>query len=171
MTSTGNALIDKSLSRLEASASAFGLEREKFLSSLPVARPCPRHPEFQQRRDDRESWINQRPMFVRCDLCLAELQQQRQTDRLQRIGVPLNLCGATFGNWMPDDEQAEANLSKVHEFARIKRGFLILLGDLGTGKSHLGVAVLRTFPSGLFIKHVELLQAVYVADLPRPRSH
>jgi DNA replication protein DnaC len=150
--------LEKSLSRVKASADAIAAEREKFLSVLPVTTPCPRHPEFQQLRDDRESWNCQRPVFKKCELCQAEIRRQQETDRLQLMGVPLNLCSASFDNWIPNNEGAEANLVAVRQFAATRRGFLILLGALGTGKSHLGVAALRTFQSGLFIKQSELLR-------------
>ena len=131
---------------------------EKFLATLPASSPCPRHPEETRLRDDQQSCLQRRPVFLPCEICQREHQQRREVERLQRMGVPLNLCRATFESWRPADEQSEANIARVREFEKIRRGFLVLLGDLGTGKTHLAVAVLRSFKSGFFVKQSELLR-------------
>lgn len=48
----------------------------------------------------------------------------------------------------------------VKSFCKIRRGFLILLGRFGTGKSHLATAALRYFGRGWFTKQSSLLFAL-----------
>ena len=64
-------------------------------------------------------------------------------------GIPLRLAHATLSNYLPDCAEKEVALKKCREFAaqgleNISRGRgLFLQGPVGTGKSHLSVAVLR----------------------------
>lgn len=63
--------------------------------------------------------------------------------------IPLRLAHATLSNYQPDCAEKEAALHKCRSFAEnglenISRGRgLFLQGPVGTGKSHLSVAVLR----------------------------
>jgi len=146
------------LIRLKAAFSRCKTEIRDFLVTLPGSVPCAKHPGVVRQRDDHKSWSEKRAMFRPCEICRVASQAQQEVERLQRMGVPLNLCGATFENWTPADNLWSANLVSVREFVGLQRGFLILLGDKGTGKSHLAVAVLRTFKSGLMLKQSELLR-------------
>ena len=73
-------------------------------------------------------------------------------------GVPPALVHATFNNWLPRTDTEREHLALVQEFARVRRGFLFLLGPVGVGKSHLAVAVMRTFSAGLFVRQAQLLR-------------
>jgi len=53
---------------------------------------------------------------------------------------------------------ARETLQTVIEFGKIRRGFLLLLGEVGTGKSHLAAALMLDFKRPVFIKQSELLQ-------------
>lgn len=130
----------------------------EVLAALPSNGPCPQHPGIILARDDRQSFANRQLVLEPCPRCVAIQAAEREASRLQRMGVPRNLCGATFENWNPTGEHAEGNRAKARQFADVRRGFLLLLGDLGTGKTHLAVAILRGFKSGLFIKQSELLR-------------
>jgi DNA replication protein DnaC len=158
MSPTANTILAESLSRLQASFINSRVENERFLSTLPAATPCAEHPQMIRPRDDQQSLRAQRAVFRLCELCEAERRQLAEIEKLQGRGVPLILCTATFDNWTPADDGDAANLETAREFSRVRRGFLILLGELGTGKSHLAVAAFRTFNRGWFIKQSELLR-------------
>ena len=98
------------------------------------------------------------PAYEPCPLCRAARDEQSTVDRLNRAGVPLNLCRATLENWKPQCEAEEHHLDHVRAFIRVRRGFLIMLGELGTGKSHLAAAITRHFRMPLYIKQSELLR-------------
>ena len=132
--------------------------KANFVASLPQSQPCERHPGEIQLVNADKSWCQKVPVFSACPVCIAEYRQQQDEDRLRGFGVPLNLLKARLDNWTPVDEIAKANLTKVQEFEKARRGFLVMLGDLGTGKSHLAVGVLRKSKSGLYVKQSELLR-------------
>lgn len=64
-------------------------------------------------------------------------------------GIPLRLAHATLANYLPNSAEKEAALLKCQTFAangleNIRQGRgLFLQGPVGTGKSHLSVALLR----------------------------
>ena len=93
-----------------------------------------------------------------CQICRNERQEDALVERLKRAGVPLNLQKATIQNWKPESASDEAHLVQVRSFIQAKRGFLLMLGDLGTGKSHLAAAITRYFSDPMFIKQSELLR-------------
>jgi DNA replication protein DnaC len=63
--------------------------------------------------------------------------------KLARARVPHNLIGATFDNWKPKTNEERSHLETVERFAKSLQGFLLLLGNVGTGKSHLAVAIMH----------------------------
>lgn len=150
--------LENALLRLQGSIARRASENQAFLATLPQNSPCPKHADQVRQRDDQQSCYERRAMYSPCPLCIADRKLQDEAERLQRMGVPANLHRATFENWRPADEQGEAILAETRRFAATHRGFLVLLGDLGTGKTHLAVAVLRMFKSGLLIKQSELLR-------------
>jgi DNA replication protein DnaC len=137
--------------RAQAGLAKWQLEHDAFLSTVPPSTPCKRHPEVIRLRDENESSKSNGAVYKPCELCWT-------AQRLQQMGVPPAYCEATLQNWTPDDDKAALNLDRVREFGEAKRGFLVLLGKVGTGKTHLAVASLRSFKSGLFIKQAELLR-------------
>jgi len=87
-------------------------------------------------------------MYEPCPLC--------EQDRLHGQGAPKNLLTASLDNWVADGR--EIYLEQVREFIKQQRGFLILLGDVGTGKSHLAVGAMRFFSSAHYVKQNDLLR-------------
>ena len=101
--------------------------------------------------------------------CRAAQYEQRLAQRLQRYShIPAPLLDAmTFASWNPDGngatpEQCRALASAYNEamdYANNPDGhWLLLLGDVGSGKTHLAVAVAATRPlSDVFFASVPVL--------------
>src|SRR5579862_1623184 len=97
--------------------------------------------------------------------------------RLLGANVPFSLLGASFKYWMPRTDEERAHLETVQRFAKAPRGFLLMLGNVGTGKSHLAVATMRqrieAGRSALLYRQPELLKDLrkfYDAEGPDPRD-
>jgi len=156
------------LSRMEKLAEQSRQEFEKRLAAVPAETTCKRHTDQTTPLDPRRSWdataeaMRFTPVYEPCPLCKAAERLERQNERLISQGIPRSLAHASFRNWLPS---TDPNLLKVQEFAeKVRRGFLILLGDAGLGKTHLAVAAMRCFDSGFFAKQntfLRMLRATY----------
>jgi len=110
------------------------------------------------------------PAAERCD-CAA---RERTRRAVERAGIPPLYGGASFDNFMlPVDNPVQRdNLALVmtqvraytREFPLTNRPGLLLLGEPGTGKTHLAVAALRSLLErgfeGLFFDYQNLLQRI-----------
>ena len=134
---------------------------DAFLASQPTERDCENHPGQKQKVSRQLTRRNacltadgglvfHSATYAPCPLC--------EQERLLRQGVPPALVHATFDNWAPRTPTEREHLAVVQEFARVRRGFLFLLGPVGIGKSHLAVAVVRAFSSALFVRQAQLLR-------------
>ncbi len=89
-----------------------------------------------RRRDVRmiapfESW-NFRPRFLRCLQC-----------GLEHLGITPDDVFASFDNFVVDPPVLRSHLEACRSFARAPKGMMPLLGNCGTGKTHLAIAILR----------------------------
>ena len=134
-------------------------DRRAFMAKEPQTIPCMIHPNFARKLDETETIKATqnnggrfKAGYLRCAECILHKS-------LKDSGVPENLLRATFENFSPFDAEEVKFVQEIKFFCVNSRGFLFLLGRLGTGKSHLAVAALRTFGKGWFIKHNSLLSA------------
>jgi DNA replication protein DnaC len=91
------------------------------------------------------------PQFVPCLQC-----------GLERLGITPDEARASFDNLVIDPPALREILEKCRAFAAAPKGVLLMLGNTGTGKTHLAIAILRELlrrrESGLhFIKHRHFL--------------
>lgn len=141
-------------------------ELDAFLSTHPQKAPCKHHPLIIQLLDVEASRIASHDArehvvrYTRCDLCHRDQLARDEAEHLKRQGVPDILTGATFENWKPRSEQEASHLQAVADFAECGKGFLLLLGAVGTGKTHLAVAAMRRYRSALFVKQASLLRSL-----------
>ncbi len=138
---------------------------EAFMRSQPQEKSCSKHPNIirrltRERTQECTAMNNGTPTagYEHCPECLAEREAEGIRQRLKSFGVPEILTSATFDNWQPQTSEQAEHLDIVEAFARTRRGFLVMLGNVGTGKSHLAVAVLRVARDAIFIKQATLLR-------------
>ena len=137
-----------------------------FMAMQPQSKPCKFHPDC-IRPIDEEATKEATHYFsfsdgkfhagyAPCPKCV----QDEKNRELKKYGIPENLIHATFENFTPDSEAEAGHIEVVKEFCARRTGFLIMLGAYGTGKTHLGVAALRSFNGGWLVKQASLLRAL-----------
>lgn len=129
----------------------------------PQSMPCKFHNEINRPIDEEATKLatsNSRHKLTAGYLPCSKCVQEAANQKLQEFGVPRNLIHATFDNFIPSDEFDTSHVEVVKSFCENPRGFLILLGGVGTGKSHLATAALRSIGRGWFIKQASLLRAL-----------
>jgi len=133
-----------------------------FISKQPQSITCRVHPDCNRQIDKnyKDKVGGQfKARYLPCIKCQNEARQKVERERLHSCGVPDNLIHATFDNLKPESDAA-GHVEDTKEFCNAGRGFLVMLGGVGTGKSHLAVASFRFFGNGWFIKHSSLLNAL-----------
>jgi|ERR1035437_23738 hypothetical protein len=111
-----------------------------------------------------KSW-NIVPEFATCLQC-----------RLESLGITPDEAHASFDRLLIDPPVLEEFLRVCRAFAEAPNGVLLLLGNVGTGKTYLAICILRELlrrrVSGLrFIKHRHFLDQHWKALLPVPFNH
>ena len=141
-------------------------ERLAFMATQPQSKPCKVHPDCIRPIDeDVTNEATRYHQFIDgvfhagyapCPKCVQDAKNQE----LKKFGVPEILIHATFENYIPDGE-AEAELVRVVKvFCENRTGFIFMLGNYGTGKTHLAVAALRQLKGGWLVKQASLLRAL-----------
>jgi DNA replication protein DnaC len=138
---------------------------EAYLTATPERRtePCHEHPGYtcpiNRERTLYYSRLSQPSSgpphfhitYGECPLCV--------TERLHKSGVPASLLHCSLDNWAPSGDAEKQNAQIVRDYAGNPKGFLVMLGDVGTGKTHLAVGVMRAFRSSFrLVKQSTLLR-------------
>lgn len=131
----------------------------------PQTRICDTHKTVRKidwEKSERESYTTQKHVLVYtpCPICEKYRDIIAKSEWLVQRGVPKNLTHASFDNFRAEDQSHAQALDASRKFARAKRGFLILLGEPGNGKSHLAVGIMRQTVMGRFITNAQMLAAV-----------
>lgn len=135
-----------------------------FLATQPQMRPCAKHADetraISLEASQRATLDAGRHVagYTSCLKCQQERKAAEETEHLTRSGVPSNLTHCTFQNWNPRSDEDAAHLETVKAFAEQRTGFLVMLGPVGTGKTHLAVSAMRGFRSALLVKQSTLLR-------------
>ena len=120
--------------RLEADQTA----RAQFQAWLKTAAGlrCPSSDQMLPRRKAQmfapfPSWAIE-PKFPPCLRC-----------SLERLGIAPDESGASFDNFRPDPPALREHLKVCRAFAAAPKGVLLMVGNTGTGKTHLAIVTMR----------------------------
>jgi DNA replication protein DnaC len=165
------------LERMQRETADRDAKLREWAKDQPKTRKCPRHGD-ESRIDWTlsrvESWREQefRLVYEACPACVREERVMQESGWMHGRGVPKTLCHASFKNFQPRNESDRRALEAAQKFSRRKAGFIIFTGTVGTGKSHLAVAIMRERNCGLFMKHSRLIERIRLTyrqkDAPDP---
>jgi DNA replication protein DnaC len=167
-------LLSAALRRAEAIAEKAKEQRrqlEEFAAGQPQSVACSLHPHVirklnmdlssahshQAHLAGKEGWVL---VYDQCLECRRDQSTREKASWLERAGCPPILTHASFETFQVENEQDRNALAFCRNFAGDRKGFLVLTGALGDGKSFLAVAILRAIGSGKFITHNDMLFAL-----------
>jgi DNA replication protein DnaC len=96
-------------------------------------------------------------VYSGCPDCRKASEESLGNERWAKMGVPGQLLHATLENFEIDTEPKARILEKVTLQLAKGKGFIILRGKYGTGKSHLAVGLLKKVGDGLFVTEGDLI--------------
>jgi DNA replication protein DnaC len=136
---------------------------EQQIADLPQTEKCYRHPGelcnldvgATKARTLANAYVI--PCYSGCPECVNEAKAARDRFLIDR-GIPARLIAATLDNFQCDTPADHEALTAAREFEKERRGMLFLVGDIGRGKSHLAVGVIRCFKNPRFIRQAQLLR-------------
>lgn len=105
------------------------------------------------------SWYARKSIrkFQPCLLCEQERLQPLVNEKLRKMGIPEKCLNATFENFIIDTPEKKAVLDRARLQVSRNRGFIIMSGEKGTGKSHLASAIIKAATFGRFITQADLI--------------
>lgn len=135
------------------------------VATVPATLPCDTHPDAARTLDREEtswaSWRNQgrfTPVYAACPKCERAARDAARRRYWTGRGVPATLADETLDTFTPDGDPARVEaLRTCRAFTAGRRGFLLILGTPGTGKTHLAVGVAKAIGGGLLTTHPDLL--------------
>jgi DNA replication protein DnaC len=157
--------ITNRMSKLQRTIEDFRNRWETWSSPRVKWTTCDRHKTRRNLDMDaslRKSWAEREMLMVYkpCHKCVAEDVLRAKSGMLREAGVmDENVLHASFDNFECRSKDDEFNLKCAKEFSNKERGFLLMLGPVGTGKTHLAVAVMRALSCRMrFITQSRLLR-------------
>jgi DNA replication protein DnaC len=134
-------------SKIPATCSAHGEPTERQITWEP-------HNDYRSPPGYRDVLLTCR--FEPCLVCMVA-----------RAGFPPLHQRCSFENFTADTDELQANLAKAREFAADPKGFLLMLGRVGTGKTHLAASIVRAVGRGRYFRHLDLVNRLR-ASYARP---
>lgn len=104
------------------------------------------------------------------DLKLAS-EKDRVPDEneiLDNLGIRPRHYGCTFENFTARDREEEMALSACKRMSESRRGILALIGNNGTGKTHLACSTAREIGAGKIYKLIEI--GMFIREAFKPNS-
>lgn len=153
------------LGQLAAQSAEKAREWKIWAVAQPRAAKCPLHKLDRQRLEEqsiRES-IESGQMVIlyrECPVCDSEDKVKLSSNWMAQRGVPELLLHCSFETWRKLREGDDQKLSDCREFVKRGKGFLVMIGGNGLGKSFLAVSAMREFGAGRFLTHNLLLEGL-----------
>lgn len=102
------------------------------------------------------------PKFVwqKCPECHEIEKLKLDASWMLDRGVPQDITHAAFSNFKLTQPNHGTAIEKAKAFCNINKGFFIMIGGPGTGKTHIAVSILRQAGKGRMITQRQIMDAL-----------
>jgi DNA replication protein DnaC len=94
--------------------------------------------------------------------------EEPESDRLDSLGIRPRHYGCTFQSFIVQDDSGARSLEVCKRMAETKRGIIAMIGNNGTGKTHLACATVREIGVGRIYKMIEV--GMFIREAFKPNS-
>lgn len=142
-------------------------ELARYVKTRGETAPCGRHPG-EKKQINRDKCVDIRSQkeidperftvfWQPCPKCAKEIQLKMDIARWVPHGIDRMFIGKKLEELIYETPEGQANLRTCQNYAEKPQGVLILLGGVGTGKTHAACSILQRQPDGRFITQSNLL--------------
>jgi DNA replication protein DnaC len=103
--------------------------------------------------------ICQKCIDLKSSECVSEYKEIETEDdnsKLDALGIRPRHYACTFDNFTPRNDEESKTLAMCKRMAESRRGMLALIGNNGTGKTHLASSIVRDIGTGKIYKMLEI---------------
>lgn len=95
--------------------------------------------------------------FQKCVLCEQERLAPLVNEKWRKMGIPEQVLDAELNQFIADTPEKQLILKKIKHQVDRGNGFVILRGSVGTGKSYMGAAIIKSAGHGKFVTEADLI--------------
>lgn len=155
--------LEEKLERMRKEAVERNRNLMEWAAGQPQSKTCKTHGKLRTidwEETEKATWRNKENTLVykRCPVCLKYAAIIKESKWLKDRGVPGNLVHCSFDNFEGRSKEEKEWKGFAEKFAKVRRGFFVMVGDVGIGKSHLAVSIMRKIGTGRFITNYKLMQ-------------
>ena len=137
--------------------------------NLSEERTCDEHGAYVSEMEISE-WSG-RQYWTRCPECITENEERidreqkeerkrHEREDLERRGIRGRMLDMTFEAYQATTPEQSAALERCTQYADGLDGNLLLIGSVGTGKTHLGVAIARSNDRGEYTTLMRMIRDI-----------
>ncbi len=159
------------MAQVQASHAEKRQRLREWLAPLPQTDVCPVHgcereislelsyeTQCNVARKDRHEGLSNGTFFA--EYACPKCEREATYFQWQRLGIPEKYWGETLDVLSYDTEKCREHLKLCRAYEANPRGFLLLLGNPGTGKTHAACAILGKHGAGWFTSQSDLIVAM-----------
>lgn len=95
-----------------------------------------------------------------CGICQGAADIVDKSSWLHKAGVPSIMLGCCIETWKPDTSAHHRVARAVREWAAHPKGFLVITGKPGVGKTHLAISAMKLVRHGRLITQTNFLAGI-----------
>lgn len=118
--------------------------------------------------DCAKTWDAEMDAVIEARYTTPNENGEKESDKLDALGIRPRHYGCTFDNFEPVNDSAVRALEVCKRMAETRRGIIAMIGNNGTGKTHLLCSTVRAIGAGHNYKMIEV--GMFIREAFKPNS-